>query len=129
MAKGVVFDSSALLASLFEEPGGEIASAALRGAAMSAVNCSEVVARQLRNGADLGAVVRLLDGLGLEIIPWDADLAREAADLSALAWTHGLSLGDRACLATARHLRRPVLTAERNWRRLPDLGIEIRVIR
>lgn len=40
----------------------------------------------------------------------------------------GLSLGDRACIALGRQLRRPVLTTDRNWRYL-ELEIEIRVIR
>ncbi len=35
----------------------------------------------------------------------------------------------RACLATARRLRRTVLTAERGWRNPPNLGIGIRIIR
>lgn len=129
MAKGFVLDASALLASLFEEPGAAVTEAALSEAAMSAVNYSEVIAKQVRLGEDPDAAVRTLDDLDLVIVPWSQDLAREAAGMSALAWTHGLSLGDRACLATARHLKRTVLTAESRWRDLPDLGIEIRLIR
>jgi PIN domain nuclease of toxin-antitoxin system len=45
------------------------------------------------------------------------------------AKTHGLSLGDRPCLTTARLMRRRVLTAERKWGELPDLGIAIQMIR
>jgi ribonuclease VapC len=40
----------------------------------------------------------------------------------------GLSFGDRACLALAKSLVAPALTADRSWARL-DLGIAIEVIR
>ena len=129
MAKNFVLDSSALLASLFDEPGAAVTDAALAQAAMSALNYSEVIAQQVGRGEDLEAAIRIVDDLDLPIIPWDADLAREASDLSTLGWTHGLSLADRACLATARHLNRTALTAERRWRDLPDLGIDIKIIR
>jgi len=129
MAKGFVLDASALLASLFDEPGADVAAAALAQSVMSALNYSEVIAKQIRMGERLEAAIQNVDNLDLLIIPWDVDLAREASDLCTLAWTHGLSLGDRACLATARRLRRTVLTAERKWRHLPNLGIDIRIIR
>ncbi|MBL8227882.1 MAG: type II toxin-antitoxin system VapC family toxin [Bryobacterales bacterium] len=129
MAKRYVLDASALLATLFDEPGAAVVDAALGHSSMSAVNYSEVIAKQVRMGEDPVMAARLIDSIHLPIIPWDADLAREASDLSVLAWTHGLSLGDRACLATARRLRSAVLTADRNWRKLPDLGIKIKVIR
>lgn len=129
MARNFVVDSSAVLASLFDEPGAAIADAALAEAVMSALNYSEVIAKQMRMGETRESAIRNVDDLNLPVIPWDADLAREASDLCPLAWTHGLSLGDRACLATARHLDRAVLTADRNWRFLPNLGIDIRIIR
>jgi ribonuclease VapC len=39
-----------------------------------------------------------------------------------------ISLGDRACLATAHILGIPAMTADRNWRDL-DLPVEIEFIR
>lgn len=96
---------------------------------MSALNYSEVITKLVRVGERHKAALEVVDDLNLPIIAWDLDLAREASDLCELAWTHGLSIGDRACLATARHLKRTVLTAERGWRKLPDLGIDINFIR
>jgi PIN domain nuclease of toxin-antitoxin system len=40
----------------------------------------------------------------------------------------GLSLADRACLALARVLDRPAITADRAWAGL-EVGVEIRTIR
>ncbi|MDX2150675.1 MAG: type II toxin-antitoxin system VapC family toxin [Bryobacteraceae bacterium] len=129
MAVLYVLDASALLAVLFDEPGGALTGAALEHAAISAVNYTEVAVKLMRMGASLPETIDSLNDLRLPIIPWDGTLAQEACDLSPLAWTHGLSLGDRACLATARHLRRTALTAERNWRKLPRLGVKIKFIR
>lgn len=96
---------------------------------MSAVNVSEVVLKMMKKGLEAEAVIGVIDSLNLEILPWDRAAVFAAAELSSLGWTHGLSLGDRACLATARLTGQPVLTAERNWNQLPDLGITIQCIR
>jgi PIN domain nuclease of toxin-antitoxin system len=50
------------------------------------------------------------------------------ARLRALTRAYGLSFGDRACLALARRLGLPALTAERAWAEL-DLGIPVEVLR
>lgn len=124
-----VLDASALLAALFVEPGHEHVAAALGRSVISAVNYSEVISRQIREGASPELAVNNLEALGLPVVPWDLETATAAADLSSLAWSHGLSLGDRACLATARHLGLTALTADRLWGELPDLGVRIVVIR
>jgi ribonuclease VapC len=129
MTRQVVLDASALLAVVFDEAGSERVIPRLAVASISAVNYSEVLAKQVQRGADLTLVVEGLRALNLETISWDTDLAELSVDLSPLGWTHGLSFGDRACLATARRLRRTVLTAERAWRKLPRLGIDIQFIR
>ena len=130
MTQRSVLDASALLAALFRETGHEQVAAALDGEAIiSAVNYSEVIGRQMQLGASRELAVSLLSGLDLKVVVWDQGIAEEAADLSPLAKSHGLSLGDRVCLATARHLRLPVFTADRHWGQLPPLGVEIRIIR
>jgi hypothetical protein len=53
--EGFILDSSALLASLFDEPCLAITDAALAQGAISAVNDSEAVARQVRMGENPGA--------------------------------------------------------------------------
>lgn len=128
--KSHVLDASAILAVLFTEAGHEVVAEAMEGEAIiSAVNYSEVLARQMRAGVSRDLAVSILASLDLKVVVWDQGLAAEAADLSPFAKSHGLALGDRICLATARHLRLPVLTSDREWGKLPDLGIDIRVIR
>ncbi len=129
MKPAVVLDASALLTALFAETGHERVTSLLGRAAISAVNYSEVLSRQIRMGASFQLATANLAGLNLRVIPWDHELAEAAADLSPLGWTHGLSLGDRACLATARKLGVTAVTADRNWGALPALGIHIEVIR
>ncbi len=51
-----------------------------------------------------------------------------SADLRSATRAHGLSLGDRACLALARSAGLPVLTADREWRGV-GLDMEIELIR
>jgi ribonuclease VapC len=57
----------------------------------------------------------------------DADCV-EIARLRPLTKAHGLSLADRACLALARRLEIPVVTADRDWADL-NLGTTIQLIR
>jgi PIN domain nuclease of toxin-antitoxin system len=125
----VVLDASALVALLQGEKGHEIVAPMLDSAAISAVNYSEVIAREIRRGAEPVTVVQVLQSLRLNVVAWDESLAAAAADLSDLGWSHGLSLGDRACLATARKLKVRAVTADREWANLPPLGVKIQTIR
>ncbi|MGH3267157.1 MAG: type II toxin-antitoxin system VapC family toxin [Trebonia sp.] len=121
-------DASALLALLFGEPGAEaVAEAIAGGAAVSTVNLAEVATVLVRHGQDpaviLGPVCQQL-----VVEPFsDAD-ALAAAGLYPRTSSKGLSLGDRACLALARRLAGPAVTAEHAWAEL-DLGIEVSLIR
>lgn len=124
----VVFDSSAVLAIAFGERGADRAADALGDGILSAVNASEVVARLVERGAsDKDAEASLRD-FGLAIRPFNEALAIAAGLLRRTTRGHGLSLGDRACLALARRERAPVLTADRSWVAL-GLGLEIELIR
>ena len=129
-----VLDASALLALLKGEPGAErVAEALERGAYLSAVNLAEVLSKLADWGEDPAeaqarmAQVGLL-GAAVEVLPFTGEDALEVARLRALTRAHGLSFGDRACLALARRLGLPALTAERAWAEL-DLGIPVEVLR
>jgi ribonuclease VapC len=124
----VVVDASAVLALLFGEPGAElVADAITEGAAISAVNLSEVATLLLRHGHDpqtLLAPVREQ----VTVEPFTSEDALAAAALYPRTSTHGLSLADRACLALARRLNAIAVTADRSWADL-ELDITIQLIR
>jgi ribonuclease VapC len=124
-----VLDASALLALLNREVGHErVTQVIADGAAISAVNLSEVVAKLAERGAAEDEIREALNSLRLEVLEFHAEFAYHTGLLRPLTRQAGLSLGDRACLALARALGLPVITAEREWASL-QLGITIRVIR
>jgi PIN domain nuclease of toxin-antitoxin system len=129
----VVLDASALLALLREEPGAaRVAEQMGGGAAISAVNWAEVLARLVDLGGDpVEITARTLSASAtgaVEVVPFDDEEARETARLRLRTRSLGLSLGDRAALALARRRGVPVLTADRAWRSL-RLAVKIEVIR
>ncbi len=124
----VVLDASALLALLNGEPGADIVAETLPEAAVSAVNISEVVAKLAEAGMPEEALREALQGLLLNVIPFDLAQAYVAGLLRPSTKGMGLSLGDRSCLSLARVLGLPALTADRTWELL-SAGIEVRVIR
>jgi ribonuclease VapC len=123
-----VFDSSAVLAFLYDEPGAAKVRPDLPEGIISAVNAAEVLAVLLRNGVPLEDAHTVLRKTRLKVLEFSLAGALKTAEiLSGQARSHGLSLGDRACMATALLLQLPVVTAERNWvsLRVPDLQIEL----
>jgi ribonuclease VapC len=128
LMSAAVIDASAVLALLNDEPGSDRVATALTGASINAVNLSEVLGRLRRRGVSSEASATAVGCLGLDVIPFDRELAADVAELELVAGRLGLSLGDRACLATARRMRRPAITADRAWLRL-DVGVRIIAIR
>lgn len=124
----VVLDASALLAMLNSEPGSSAVQESLPGAVISAVNLSEVISKLSERGMPEPAIRAALEGLGLEVHPFDADAAYSTARLRTATKPYSLSLGDRACLALGLALKAQVLTADRTWKKL-KLGVKIRSIR
>ena len=124
----VVLDASALLALLNTELGQEEVERSIPGAAISAVNLSEVVAKLTEAGMSEEAVRSALEDIEIDVHPFDRESAYRTGVLRTATKKLGLSLGDRACIALGGQLQRPVLTADRNWRDL-KLGLEIRLIR
>jgi ribonuclease VapC len=125
-----VLDSSAVLAIILEEPGGERAAHHLPGAKISAVNLGEVVAKLRDLGMPAETVEDILDALSLDVWPHDREAAVAAGHLRPVTRGAGLSLGDRACLALARALGLPAVTADRAWQDVAEaVGIEVELIR
>lgn len=108
-----VLDSSAVLVVTFAEPGVEAVVAGLPGSSLGTVNLAEVIGVVRRRGGDAERALRAVEALPVELVDFDPDLARATGNLEAASRSHGLSLGDRACLALAQRLRLPILTADR----------------
>jgi PIN domain nuclease of toxin-antitoxin system len=129
---GIVFDTSAILAAVFGEVGAEAAQAALAAASpalISAVNAAEAIGQLARRRRwHATATLDHLQAIGLRILPFDTQVAAEAGRLEPLLVRRGVSLGDRACLATGHLHAMPVLTADRAWATL-GLQVEVRLIR
>jgi PIN domain nuclease of toxin-antitoxin system len=124
----VVLDASAVLAVLQNEQGADKVVTRLTGAIVSAVNFAEVVSKLSISGKDLSHVLPDLHNLVRDIRPFDQAQAEAVGMLAPLTRTHGLSLGDRACLALAKSLNVPVLTADHSWSNI-EAGIAIEIIR
>lgn len=123
-----VLDSSAVMAVIRHEPGGDLVTEVMRASVVSAVNYSEVITVLINRGGSPEQAASDAARLQLTVVPFDEALAEVAARLRAATRHVGLSFGDRACLAQALALDRPVLTADRRWAEL-DIGVEIQLIR
>jgi len=125
----VVFDASAILAVLQQEPGPEKLTDEIRiNAVVSTVNLAEVQSKlvKMRNDPDKAWAAALSAVIAVE--PFTSEQARIAGDLITTTEKYGLSLGDRSCLALAIALKAPVYTTEQLWRNL-KVGVPIHVIR
>ena len=123
-----VADASAILALLKQETFGEFDPRRLFGAAISAVNLSEVLEWLCSGGLSASEADQAVAVLDLQGTDFDESQARLAAYSRPLTRRAGLSLDDRACLTLGFRLGRPVVTADRAWANL-DVGVEIVLIR
>ena len=129
VARSVVLDASALIAALSRESG-ESSVRAAGHAFVSAVNYAEVVAYFDLGGASVEEIIGMMTDVNADIVPFDADLAIAAGILRKVTMRAGLSLADRACLALARKLGVPAMTADRAWASVASaVGVEIVLIR
>lgn len=117
-----VLDTSALLAFVGAEPGGDVVAQFIGEACISAANWAEAVSKLVDRGGSLESVRAALRVAPIDVIDFDQTLAETAGA------ARGLSLGDRACLALAARENLPAITADRAWAHL-ELGIDIRLIR
>jgi len=123
-----VLDASALIALLWDEPGGQAVERLLGRAVVSAVNWAEVLQRYRAHGIDTADKRESVEAIGVGIVGFTPDDAELAADLWEPTRAAGLSLADRACLALARRLDLPAHTADRDWRKV-DVGVDVILIR
>ncbi|MXW55333.1 MAG: type II toxin-antitoxin system VapC family toxin [Gemmatimonadales bacterium] len=125
-----LLDASALLALVFKEKGANrVWDVVRRGAAISAVNAAEVASRLGSEGWTEEEVEGFFEDSRIEVFPFDRPAALLSGAYRQSARQLGLSLGDRACLATARQLGLAALTADRAWAELELDGVSVICIR
>ena len=117
----IVLDSSAVLAMVYDEPGGDRVHAAIvslsSSISISAVNWSEVLAK-LSQKSPIITPEKLTAILpGVDVVPFGRDEAVRAANL--VKSCPNISLGDRACLTLASFLDAAAWTTDKIWARMP----------
>lgn len=127
MASPAVFDASALLAVLYDEPGAASIVGRLHGALVSSVNLAEVHARLLSTGRPAAQAWSRVLSMGFEVVPFGEEQARLAGELLEEQPRTALSLGERACLALALERNATVYTTNGAWKTLP-INVDIEVI-
>lgn len=125
----VVFDASAILALLRDEPGSDVVARHIGDGLISAVNYQEVIKELLRRGVPLNAALDLIEALHLDVRPHGADDAVAAAALYEATRYYGSGLGDRSCMALAIAQGVPALTADQVWANVEVVGLDIQLIR
>lgn len=128
----IVLDASAILAFLQEEPGHLEVEQALhdRVCLVTAANQCEIVAKLLDRSMQPDAIDAVVADLGYQVVDVTAEDGTRAGHWRSVTRAHGLSLGDRLCLAVAARLQAPVLTADRPWLAAADiLNVQIRCLR
>lgn len=125
-----VLDASVALAYLGREAGWEESEAWLKDGVMLMVNLAEIVQTLLRRKVSQQTARAAIDGLSLSLVRLDQTMAMDAGAIPQSLVKGGLSLADRCCLAYARQMKVPAVTADRAWSDLADtLNAEIIQIR
>ena len=123
-----VLDSSAIMAVLLDEAGYDKAAELVQDALMSSVNVAEVVAKCVEFVFPEQLALEFIQGSNVTIVDFDLEHAILAGELRRRASKGILSLGDRACIATAIRQDAIAVTADRIWSTL-ELGCKIELIR
>jgi ribonuclease VapC len=123
----LVFDSSAILAIYYNEPGKKKVRSLLDSSEplISSVNLCEVFTKLLEDGLHGDAIVESFNALEIEVVDFNVDHALKAAELRSVTRHLGLSLGDRACIALAIHEKTAAVTADKSWAELSVCKIEV----
>jgi len=125
-----LLDTSALIALLKKEPGYERIENIIANSAISSVNLCELVSVLARSGISDLDIDEMIKDIVPEIIPFCEDTSIKAGKLLTLTKTYGLSLGDRACIATGDYYKMEIHTTDKVWLKLqPQITAKITVIR
>jgi PIN domain nuclease of toxin-antitoxin system len=123
-----VLDSSAILASLNGEPGGDAIASLLAQSFVSSINLAEVVSKLIGAGMSQTEAALATSQFGCQFVDTDEKQAIMAGVIHAGTRRVGISMADAFCLALAKARGCPAVTANRIWKQL-SVGVEIRLIR
>jgi ribonuclease VapC len=121
-AKTYVMDASALLAVARGERGADMVSDYLDSeqCVISAINLAEVGSKLVDLGLPESELSRALKQFNVAVIDADFELAVSISALRLQTKVQGLPLGDRSCLALAKHLNGIAVTADKAWSDLDE---------
>ncbi|MDG1437117.1 MAG: type II toxin-antitoxin system VapC family toxin [Rickettsiaceae bacterium] len=126
----ILLDTSALIALLKKEPGYKKVDEVVAHSAISSVNLCELVSILAKNSIPENAIDDIINDIVPEIIPFCENLGVKAGKLSSFTKEYGLSLGDKACIATAEYYSMEVYTADKIWAKLENnISTKITIIR
>jgi PIN domain nuclease of toxin-antitoxin system len=111
----ILFDTSAVLALINNEYGKESAEKFLGSISISSVNLSELYSKLMDYGINEEEIKEITVSVINKVIDFDKDLSLEAARLRSITKSKGLSLGDRACIATGIKYNLEIYTADKAW--------------
>jgi ribonuclease VapC len=120
-----VFDASAVMALLLDEPGADLVAGFADDALISTINLQEVIKTLLARGNSEQTVRSMLGVIALEIRPHAVQDAWSAASLYEHTRKKGCGLGDRTCMALAIAESLPAITADRVWAELSIPGLTV----
>ncbi len=122
-----IVDGSAVLGLLFGEARANPVIGYLSDAGISSVNLSEVIGKLADVDMPPTMALDLIHRLNLRIVDFGEEHATIAGGLKPATSRLGLSLGDRACLATGVVDGDRVVTLDRMWSEL-DVDVEVLVL-
>lgn len=128
MNKKVVFDASALLCLLNDEPGADRVADALTRCVVGTTTLAEVVSKLRERGLSQDEVREVLGGLHLDVRPLSYTQALLIGDLRPSTKTLGFSFSDRACLALAIDIDAELYTTDADLVH-PGTGVAITNVR
>ena len=130
MSNKYLLGASAILALLQKEQGSEMVTQCIPFSAISSVNLAEVASVLNKLGMPESEIHELFNAMDIEVLAFEEITAIATGGMRSITQKKGLSLGDRACLATAKQHKRIVLTADKVWQEFQQgIGVEINFIR
>jgi PIN domain nuclease of toxin-antitoxin system len=123
-----VLDSSAILAVLNGEPGGDVVVSFVPGSFVCSINFAEVISKLIAAGMSEVDAARAAGRFGCQFVDTDEEQATTAGSIHAATRSAGISMADAFCLALAKIRGFPAVTADRSWRRL-SVGVQVTLIR